>query len=517
MITDRKKIAAIAIFALAIALFAFVYSTSITVTNGTNGTNAVLGTLTFALHNTSSDVTAYTSLTMNSVIVADVPKTYRFINGTTNGDNIIANFTSPAMNLTLIPAGAIAVHIHASKVDGIAHDDSLWFDVGTVNSTGGNFSSMGLSIPSTQLIKTSETEFDLSGVMLERSVNTTDRMLLRIYAHQVGTGGLPDITIYMDDLTVSRLTIPAIPIDLTSLINQVSTNQINIDTKVNKSGDTWTGTMFGYPIANPGVFNTIDMETDPLNICSTDSTNLACISIYPNNFDMNADNGVGTSSDISVLPDQIRMSSNLIIVDAPLQLANTYMVGSLNLSGNNLTECGNCNWVNKSGDNMTGTLKITDANALGSVLNVTQRSSTNNLNPAIKAYSNGVMGLILVNTASSSSSQGAGIVATTDDGAQPSIGDRLGFMLFGAATDATHLNVSNSAGFSTFATQTWTASARGTDFHIQVTANGSTTRTDRVVIDQNGNITMSKYAGSGVALACFDSNGVLYRGTSTTC
>jgi len=47
----------------------------------------------------------------------------------------------------------------------------------------------------------------------------------------------------MDDLTISRLTIPAIPIDLTPLINQVGTNTINIDNKLNKSGDIMTGNL----------------------------------------------------------------------------------------------------------------------------------------------------------------------------------------------------------------------------------------------------------------------------------
>jgi len=49
---------------------------------------------------------------------------------TSNGDTLLKNWTSLPMNLTLIPAGAITLHIHAAKYDAVAHDNRLWFDVG---------------------------------------------------------------------------------------------------------------------------------------------------------------------------------------------------------------------------------------------------------------------------------------------------------------------------------------------------------------------------------------------------
>ena len=211
--------------------------------NGTNGTNIVMGTLTFALHNISSDVTEYSSLKMDSVIVADVNKTSRTFTAIPNGQTLLQNWTSLPMGLTLIPAGAVLVHIHALKIDGIAHDDVLNYEIGIVNSTGGNFVSIGLSDPTLPFVSTTEQEFDIEGVMLERTINTTDRMALRLYVNQTGTGALPDITIYMDDLTVSRLVIPAIPIDLRSLINTVGNNTENIDLKVNKTGDIMIGVL----------------------------------------------------------------------------------------------------------------------------------------------------------------------------------------------------------------------------------------------------------------------------------
>ena len=199
------------------------------------------GTLTFALHNISSDVTEYSSLKMDSIIIANVNLTQRTYYDIPNGDTIIQNFTSLPMNLTLIPEGVISLHIHASRFDGANHDDIIWFDVGIVNSTGGNFSSIGQSCKCHFVVDgDSTTEYDIEGVMFERILNLSDRLALRVYITQTGLGTNPDITLYMDDLTVSRLTIPAIPIDLSGLINQVAINKVNIDSKVNKTGDHLT-------------------------------------------------------------------------------------------------------------------------------------------------------------------------------------------------------------------------------------------------------------------------------------
>ncbi|MDD5387622.1 MAG: hypothetical protein PHQ22_10555 [Sulfuricurvum sp.] len=241
---DNDKVKKIAVIALMLSMLGLGVSGTITNgVNGTNGTSSVLGTLTFALHNTSSDVTAYPSLKMDSIIVADVPKTSRTFIGIGNGQTLLQNWTSLPINLTLIPAGAVLVHIHAIKLDGIAHDDRLNYDIGVVNSTGGNFSSLAISDPTSTFITTTEQEFNIEGVMLERTINMTDRIALRLYVNQTGSGALPDITIYMDDLTISRLVIPAIPIDLTGLINGVGNNTANINLKVNKSGDTMTGNL----------------------------------------------------------------------------------------------------------------------------------------------------------------------------------------------------------------------------------------------------------------------------------
>lgn len=236
----NKKGYKIALIALVFAFIAL-SSSGLNGTNGTNGTSSIMGTLTFSLHNISSDVTTYSSLKMDSVIVADVNKTSRTFTAIPNGQTLLQNWTSLPMGLTLIPAGAVLVHIHALKIDGIAHDDTLNYEIGIVNTTGGNFVSIGVSEPTSGLLSTNEQEIDIEGVMLEKIITPTDRMALRLYVNQTGTGALPDITIYMDDLTISRLVIPAIPIDLTSLINNIGNNTADLNLKVNKTGDSMSG------------------------------------------------------------------------------------------------------------------------------------------------------------------------------------------------------------------------------------------------------------------------------------
>ncbi len=238
---DNRKIFIFTILAIFSSFVAISISETNVAINGTNGTNSVMGSLTYILHNTSSDVVTYSSLKMDSVIVADVPKTSRTYLFVPNGDTIIQNWTSSNINRTLIPAGVVDLHIHANKIGGASYTDKLWFDVGIVNSTGDNFSSIGISYPLSIALSTTETEYDISGIMLQRITNTTDRMAVRLYVNQTGTGTAPSVVIYMDDLTISRITFPAIPIDLTGLINNIANNTANIDLKVNKSGDTMTG------------------------------------------------------------------------------------------------------------------------------------------------------------------------------------------------------------------------------------------------------------------------------------
>ncbi len=94
------------------------------------------------------------------------------------------------------------------------------------------------------------------------------------------------------------------------------------------------------------------------------------------------------------------------------------------------------------------------------------------------------------NTASSSSGAGAGLQFFHNDGAAMASGDRLGFFTFGGAedgSDTTH----NAAAISSFATEAWSSSANGAEIRFETTADGTTTRSVRMVIGQDGDVNMT--------------------------
>ncbi|MBM3283375.1 hypothetical protein FJY90_03925 [Candidatus Gottesmanbacteria bacterium] len=114
----------------------------------------------------------------------------------------------------------------------------------------------------------------------------------------------------------------------------------------------------------------------------------------------------------------------------------------------------------------------------------------------------------LENKVASSSFGGTGIVAYSNDGAAMANGDRLGYMLFGGSSSASSLR--NTAGFVAYASQDWVdASAYGTDFAIEVTANNATSRSKALYIQNSGNV--------GIGTTNFGTNAVkvLALGTGT--
>lgn len=107
------------------------------------------------------------------------------------------------------------------------------------------------------------------------------------------------------------------------------------------------------------------------------------------------------------------------------------------------------------------------------------------------------------NTASSSSSAGAGMQGYSDDGAAMASGDRLGFYALGGATDASH-TTSNSTALTAFATENWSGSATGSKMVVETTPNGSTTRIAAVTVDQDQKVILN--ANTATTVPYLDSN-----------
>lgn len=94
-----------------------------------------------------------------------------------------------------------------------------------------------------------------------------------------------------------------------------------------------------------------------------------------------------------------------------------------------------------------------------------------------------------INIAASSATAGAGLIGYSDDGAALASGDRMGFLLFGGASNNAHVLV-NSVGLHGLTTEAWSATNQGGALAFLTTPNGSTTasRAERMRIDNNGNV-----------------------------
>lgn len=233
---------------------------------GVNGSNAVSfsGGVVFYLHNTTSN-SSIPSKEMNRTIRADLPTTYLNITSLENGNTNLINFSSSQLLINFIPGGLYQLHIHGMKTTaGGAHTNTLYYELWVTNSTGGNASYIGTSLQSSVILNGVDNSDAINSVLPDRDFNTTDRLVIKIFASQTGFGLLPNFQLFFDGLTDSRFIVPSsalTPAQLTSIVEPLLNHsgifqldymssghtgfasQPDLNTKVNKSGDTMTGNL----------------------------------------------------------------------------------------------------------------------------------------------------------------------------------------------------------------------------------------------------------------------------------
>ncbi len=99
-----------------------------------------------------------------------------------------------------------------------------------------------------------------------------------------------------------------------------------------------------------------------------------------------------------------------------------------------------------------------------------------------------------LNTGAQSSSGGAGMQGLSDPGAAMTSGSRLGFYTLGGAKDAAH-TTTNSSSIESFATESWSGTAAGSNLVFSTTANTTLTRSAVLTLGQDKAATFS---GDGV-------------------
>jgi hypothetical protein len=109
----------------------------------------------------------------------------------------------------------------------------------------------------------------------------------------------------------------------------------------------------------------------------------------------------------------------------------------------------------------------------------------------------GVINGAFIQTTTSSTIAGGGMVGISDDGAAMGSGDRLGYFAFGGAYDATHTYV-YPTNMVSYTTEAWSSTNHGAALAFFTTPNGFTTasRAERMRIDNNGKVGIGTTAPS---------------------
>lgn len=127
----------------------------------------------------------------------------------------------------------------------------------------------------------------------------------------------------------------------------------------------------------------------------------------------------------------------------------------------------------------------TTQNVLGAVEVGTTPFAGGNSGINFQSTVSGVNTARFINTGTAGGSGGAGVIALADPGAALGSGNRMGFVLFGGASDAIH-TLQAAVGMVAWTTEAWSGTNRGNRLGFETIAIASTSRTERMSLDENG-------------------------------
>jgi len=227
----------------------------------------VFSSLPFFFTNTASPIVGSYKL-MKSNIQLDTLQTisnFSIVDG-----QLLAEFITESgyPNINFIPAGVSFMHLHAANTNN-GKETSLYYEI-YKRTTGGTETLIGTSDLTDPLTLTSsETICDVS--LTATTLNYSDFIVLKVYGHVVGAGSAPDISLYVEDGTTSRLQIPSFVNDSQNFIPYSgATSDVDLDTQNLKaniitgntiqgqnvlSGNTDLYNIFAVPVDSPSYYN----------------------------------------------------------------------------------------------------------------------------------------------------------------------------------------------------------------------------------------------------------------------
>ena len=156
-------------------------------TSGSSGVNGIVsGKLFYFNQSQSSDIAPFK-------VLAEAPngpeQTVEQIDITTGEARLVSSFLTPALGFDLIPAGVQRFHMHFLKTAQI-HDFEGYCTIELANSAGVGY---GTILPSSNALVTwidaaTPVEIETDLILPSTSILPTDRMIVKVYAKNIGTG-----------------------------------------------------------------------------------------------------------------------------------------------------------------------------------------------------------------------------------------------------------------------------------------------------------------------------------------
>ena len=173
-----------------------------------------VGNLIYFFTNTASDISTY----LQAVSTPQTGNLQTITNlGVTDGTLLITFATlSGGTGYDFFPSGIVNLHIHAAVTNSNPKPTQLYFKL-YKRTSGGTETLLGTS-DNTSTISGIQAEYNTDLPISAITASTSDRLIIKVYA-SVGAGGPdPDINLYVDGSTISRIQFPSFAIDTSNFI-----------------------------------------------------------------------------------------------------------------------------------------------------------------------------------------------------------------------------------------------------------------------------------------------------------